>query len=436
MKTTPLDKWICQKISCSTNELSRQAVENYQISKINDLLRYVRSNNPFYKDFLLRSPEKISNLSALADIPFTTAEDIRNHGKDLICVSQGDISRIVTMQTSGTTDQPKRIYFTPRDQELTIDFFGVGMSTLVEAGDRVLILLPDSITGSVGDLLFTGLERIGAIPIKHGPVVDLAETLSIISGRQVDSLVGVPTQVLALCNYYLFNLDTFPVQLKSILLSTDHVPLSLAERLERSWHCRVFNHYGMTEMGLGGGVFCEANYGYHLREADMLFEVIDPNSGKQLPEGKYGELVFTTLTREGMPLIRYRTGDRARFLNSPCPCGSKLRSLERITGRVDQAFALAGVPFHLSEFDEILFAIDHLINFDITISTKDGLDLLSLQLNSLSPIEDLRPIITTLREYLSTRTVDLNRMGLSIRTVVGFPSNLSSMRKRKINFSN
>lgn len=436
MKTTPLDYWISQKISCLPSELTKQAIEIYQLGKINDLLKYTRIYSPFYHKLLQNYPEEISSLSDFSAYPFITSEDIRNHGIDMVSVPQGDISRIVTMQTSGTTGSPKRLFFTPRDQELTIDFFGIGMFTLVDAGNKVLILLPDSTPGNVGDLLFTGLQRIGAIPIKHGPVLDLAETLSIISEKKVDSIVGVPTQVLALCNFYLQDPSLFPLKLRSILLSTDHVPLSLSERLERAFNCRVYNHYGMTEMGLGGGVFCDANYGYHLREADMLFEVVDPTSGIQMPDGESGELVFTTLTREGMPLIRYRTGDRARFLKEPCPCGSKLNSLERITGRLDQSFLLAGVTFHLSEFDELLFKNEHLINYQLFLSHQDGLDLLSFRLNSLFPFGNTQPIITTIHDFLSNRMVDMNKIQLVVKPVPGYPAELTSMQKRKVNFLN
>ena len=98
----------------------------------------------------------------------------------------------------------------------------------------------------------------------------------------------------------------------------------------------------MTEMGLGGGVQCSARQGYHLREADLYFEIVDPHSGEPLPEGELGEVVFTTLTREGMPLIRYRTGDLSRFLPGQCPCGTLLRSMESIRQRVAGNLELAG----------------------------------------------------------------------------------------------
>jgi hypothetical protein len=148
---------------------------------------------------------------------------------------------------------------------------------------------------------------------------------------------------------------------------------------EEAWGCRVFNHYGMTEMGLGGGVECAALAGYHLREADLLFEVVDPESGEVLPEGEEGEVVFTTLTRRGMPLIRYRTGDIARFIPEPCPCGTVLKRLSPVKDRVQGRIVLTGGGFlSMSVLDEVLFAVKGVANFKAAISNENNRDRLEI----------------------------------------------------------
>ena len=120
----------------------------------------------------------------------------------------------------------------------------------------------------------------------------------------------------------------------------------------------------MTEMGLGGGVDCVARRGYHLREADLLFEVVDPETGAEVAPGAVGEVVFTTLTRVGMPLIRYRTGDYGRWVTSPCPCGTTLRTLAHITTRLSGPVELApGVRLTQPDLDEALFTVDGVLNF-------------------------------------------------------------------------
>ena len=263
-------------------------------------------------------PESISSLDELSQFPFTTPEDIRQNPLGFVCVSQDEIQRVVTLQSSGTTGEPKRIFFTADDQELTIDFFGVGMSTLVKAGERVLIFLPGETPGSVGDLLRIGLERKGVLPIPYGMVKDTLHALNAMETERADCLVGSPTQILSLARRW----NPRHKAPRTILLSTDYVPAAIVSVLENIWGCKVFNHYGATEMGLGGGVECEAHLGFHLREADMYFEIINPETGEPVYDGEYGEVVFSTLTRRGMPLIRYRMGDRSRFIVGECPCGT------------------------------------------------------------------------------------------------------------------
>ena len=286
---------------------------------------------------------------------------------------------MVTLGSSGTTGQPKRIFFTREDQELTIDFFQVGMSTFTAPGDRVLILLPVERPGSVGDLLAIALERMGASGIRHGLVRDVGHTLTVMANEGVNGVVGVPTQVLALVRNAGMEKSN-RLRLKSALLTMDHVPQAIVRAVEASWGCRVYNHYGMTEMGLGGGVECQARRGYHLREADLYLEIIDPINGRTVPEGEYGEVVFTTLTRRGMPLIRYRTGDISRFIPGDCPCGTVLRTLEKVRGRISNRVDLGnGHCLTMADLDEALFPIDGVWNFTASLSREGKMDHLHVE---------------------------------------------------------
>ena len=343
----------------------------------------VRLKSRFYQKHLDDAPHYVSSLRHLAHFPFTTAQDIREQALQFLCVSQDEIQRVVTLDTSGTTGQPKRLYFTKEDQELTIDFFHVGMSTFTEPGDKALILLPCERVGSVGDLLAIALLRLGAQPIRHGVVQDILETLDVMNREQVNGLVGIPTQVLALarCGEGL--------ELKSVLLTTDHVPSVIAEAVEHAWGSLVYNHYGMTEMGLGGGVECQARRGYHLREADMIFEIINPATGEPVAEGETGEVVFTTLTRRGMPLIRYRTGDISRFIPGECPCGTTLKTLERVKSRVSGHVAV-GNQWHLTiaELDEALFSIAGVLDFAAAIWREGAQDCLRLEARVVEEADD------------------------------------------------
>lgn len=367
MRRTPLDAWIARLIGQADPPLRRADLDVYQRRRLRETVDLARQKSRFYRRLLAGVPAD----APLPDgLPFTSADDIRADPLTFVCVSLDAIQRVVTLDTSGTTGQPKRLYFTRDDQALTVDFFGVGMSTFTEPGDRVLILLPGQTPGSVGDLLAAGLDRIGAIPIQHGPVRDAAATLDVMRRERIDVLVGVPTHVLALARHR----GGPALRLKSVLLSTDHVPNAIRAAIERAWECAVYNHYGMTEMGLGGGVECEARRGYHLRDADLLVEIVDPVTGRTLPEGEYGEVVFSTLTREGMPLLRYRTGDVSRFLPGDCPCGTALRTLERITHRLSGP--IPGLT--MADLDEALFALEGVLNFTATLGRDGARDVLHI----------------------------------------------------------
>jgi len=364
---SPLEPWIAEKIGRGKQPLSEKSLTAYQLARLRGTLRLARAKSAFYRRQRI-SADEISTLDDFASLPFTTPQDIQDDPLAFLCVSQDEIARVVTLDTSGTTGKPKRLFFTAADQELTIDFFRVGMSTFTRRGDRVLILLPVARPGSVGDLLFTALARLGAGGIPHGPMTNIDTALEALEATGAEVVVGSPAQVLALARQP----GAQRLAVRCVLLTTDSVPASLARAVEHAWGCTVFNHYGMTEMGLGGGVECQARRGYHLREADLLFEVVDPATGRPLPEGETGEIVFTTLTRRGMPLIRYRTGDLSHFIPGPCQCGTVLRTLACVEGRIANRVTIGphGV-LTLAELDEALFAVPGVIDFRATIACKE-----------------------------------------------------------------
>ena len=371
MSLTPLEPWIARKIGASC--LTRHVLHTYQLAALRETLAWARERSAFYCEHLAHAPADLDSLDALTAFPFTTAGDIRHDPLRFVCVSQGEIARVVTLDTSGTTGAPKRLYFTADDQELTVDFFQVGMSTFTAPGDRVLILLPCARPGSVGDLLAQALARMNVEGIRHGPVTDVAVTLDVLARERVTGLVGTPTQVLALARCP----EQKPLAVRFALLTTDHVPQAIVTAVEAAWGCTVYNHYGMTEMGLGGGVDCAARRGYHLREADLYFEIVDPHTGRILPDGDEGEIVFTTLTRRGMPLIRYRTGDVGRFIPGACPCGTALKTLAHVTRRRDDVVQLpTGATLALAELNERLFALQGVV--DLAAAYKPGVLKLTL----------------------------------------------------------
>jgi phenylacetate-coenzyme A ligase PaaK-like adenylate-forming protein len=137
---------------------------------------------------------------------------------------------------------------------------------------------------------------------------------------------------------------------------------------------------GTTEMGLGGGVECSALSGYHLREADLYLEIVCPDTGQPVRTGEEGEIVFTTLTRKGMPLVRYRTGDLSRLILEPCPCGTQLRRLDVVRKRIEGPVILGGKALRMTDLDDALFVFDGITDFQAQLTECEGQDLVTIKI--------------------------------------------------------
>jgi phenylacetate-coenzyme A ligase PaaK-like adenylate-forming protein len=367
IRKSPLEAWIAGKIGLSEDSFSRGQLHRYQLERVRETIRWARQHSSFYGNLLRDFAETdITGLADLARLPFTNADDIRKNALRFLCVSQDEINRIVTLDSSGTTGKAKRIYFTASDQELTINYFRYSMAALTQKGDRVLILFPGERPGSLVELLVEALRRLDVQPIAYGLVSNIPAAIKIMTREQVDCVVGIPTQVLALASYARNIGMSF--RIKNTILSSDYVPEAIKRTLQQLWGCPVYEYYGMTEMGLGGGTECAALAGCHLYEADLYMEIVDPLTGKVLPEGQEGEAVVTTLTRRGMPLIRYRTGDITRILHEPCECGAIIRRIAKITRRKNSEVFLSNKQFFvMSDLDEAIFTVRDVIDFKASV---------------------------------------------------------------------
>lgn len=370
LRTTPLHSWIAGRIGADAGTFSRDSLAAAQLARLNETLAWARQRSPFYRARLAHLPDApLASLDSIGELPFTTPEEIARDPGLLVCVSQDAIRHVVTLESSGTSGPPKRVFFTAADLELALDFFEHGVSAVAAPGDAMGIALPSDREDSVGRQLGRGIERAGVLPVACGLFSDPASALVLLEQQRAAALIGLPVPMLALACYAEAAGSTAFRDLRSLVLCSDHVPSSLVRALQRRTRAAIFEHYGMTEMGLGGGIDCEAHAGYHLREHDFFFEIVDPDSGAPLPEGAEGEIVFTTLTRRGMPLLRYRTGDLSRFLPGACPCGTPLRRLERVRNRIDSALSLGGCgALRQSALDEALFAVEGVVDFAATLT--------------------------------------------------------------------
>ena len=331
MRLTPLDPWLAARMNLPA--LRPEEVWAWQLRELRATLAWAKAASSFHARRLADvDPAGLRGPDDLARLPRMTPADLAAPG--LLAVSQDEVERVVSLHTSGSTGAPKRLLFTEADLARTLEFFVVGMATLARQGDTVLVLLPGQAEFGVADLLARALPHLGARAVRPAQGWAPADLPALIREEGVSVLVAAPAQLRTLLDQA-GTCAACRASLRAVLISGEPLSLGLRVQVESVWDCEVFDHWGLTESGYGGGVECFAHSGYHLREADLLVEVADPATGRPLPPGQTGEILLTTLGPRALPLVRYRTGDAARWLLGTCPCGSSLRRLGPVQGRLD-----------------------------------------------------------------------------------------------------
>ncbi len=352
---SPVDRLVAQRLALPMN-FSRKELQQAQYRCLHASLCHALSSSFYRQRFANVMPEHITTLEDLQQLPLLSAEEIRSDGHRMLCVSQSQVSRMMTLSTSGSTGAPKRFAFTAKDLMAITDFFYQGMLSLVDVHDRVLVLLPFMQPASTGHLLLDALHKggitaAGLWPPRPGEVVDHIIT------KKMTCLVGLPQHLLEASTH-------LPVAtVRTMLLCSDYAPPALRQRIEKNCGCKTFLHYGATESGLGGAVECACHDGCHIRESDLLLEIIDPLTGRQLKDGQSGEIVLTTLGREAMGLFRYRTGDMAVLNTNICDCGGVTARLQDIQGKMDACKLRSGHLLRSQDIDDVVFAIDGVLDY-------------------------------------------------------------------------
>lgn len=320
MKRTNLDGWIRRQEGAQS--LGREQIEEIQLRKLNILLKREKERGGFYGSL----PDRLDTLEDLRRLPFTTEKDLIREGHRMVLTSQSGIERVRSQETSGTAGKAKRVYYSAKDNERTVSFFAAGLSELVFPGEKVMVCMPFSGNRGLGELIAEAVGRLKGIPLAAGTGRSYGELLDMLDFERPRVFVGMPVPLLSLLRLRPEN------SLERALVSADICPDTVRKEIEARLGTRLYPHYGSREIGLGGAVTCPAFEGMHLRENDLIAEIVD-EEGRVLPRGEWGELVLTSIEADAMPLIRYRTGDITRILPEPCPCGSAVIRLDRVRRR-------------------------------------------------------------------------------------------------------
>ena len=360
--------------------LSRDELAALQLKGLQKSLRRVWGNE-FYRERLsvkgLASPEDVKSLDDLAKLPFFTKDDFRDaYPLKMNCVDRRELMEF--HQSSGSTGTPVVMAYTKNDLNQWAECMArcYAMAGL-EKGDAFQIMPTFGLfNGGFGCYHGCRKAHLFCVPASSG---NTERQIKLMRDFHVKGFCSVVSYVPRLIE----KLDADPngdfdiPSLKVGIFGSETFSDELRRRIEKRLHIECFDIYGMTETGGIGttGQDCKAHNGIHVWEDQYITEIIDPVTGEVLPDGEYGEVVFTSLNREAMPIIRYRTRDISRILSrEKCACGRTSLRIDRITGRTDDMLIVKGVNFYPRQVEEALMEIPGVKDeFQIVLEERDGM---------------------------------------------------------------
>ena len=363
--------------------MSREKLAELRLERLRETVKLCEEMVPFYRKKLREmgvSWKDIKSLQDIALLPFTTKDDLReNYPFGMFAVPIRDIVRIHA--SSGTTGQPTVVGYTSADIETWSELMARSLvAGMADKSDIIQIAYGYGLfTGGLG--FHYGVERLGAsaIPVSGGN-----------TKRQIRLMVDLGTTVLCCTpSYALFMAETAEemgvdfkeLKLKSGIFGAEPWSDRMRDKVERLLNLSAFDVYGLSEvMGPGVAIECENKDGLHIFEDAFVPEVIDANTGETLSAGEQGELVFTTINKRGMPLLRYRTRDITSLDESPCPCGRTHVRMRRVRGRTDDMLIIRGVNVFPSQIESVLMQIEGVSpHYQLIVEREAGLDILEVQ---------------------------------------------------------
>lgn len=341
--------------------MKRSDLEALQLERLRWLVDYCAKNVKMYHDRLEAAGvtgDKIKTLSDIQYIPYTTKADIRDtYPTGLFAQPMKNIVRLHA--SSGTTGKPTVVGYTKNDLNIWSDVVA-RLCVAAGASDEDIVQISFGyglFTGALG--LHYGLEKIGAtvIPISSG---NTEKQVMMLCDLGVTALVSTPSYALYMSEVAREKGVLDQVKLRLGLFGSEGCTPEMRDQIEKGFHLFATDNYGMSElMGPGVAGECELRNGLHFAEDHFLPEIIHPETLERLPEGETGELVITTLTKEGFPMLRYRTRDLTRLNYEPCPCGRTHARMEKVMGRSDDMLKIRGVNVFPSQIESVLMVQPH-----------------------------------------------------------------------------
>jgi len=352
---------------------SKAEVDREQLTRLRDIVNYVSANSPFYKDAFSRaglSSLDIRTLRDLAKFPFTTKDELYERNWDFLCVPKTNVAEYTS--TSGTLGKPVTIALTVNDVERIAYNEAISFACADGAkGDLYQLMLTLDRQFMAGMAYYEGIRKIGAGLVRVGPGLPLLQWETIDRLRPT-AVVGVPSFIVKLLDFAdENNIQYNDKSIKKILCigesirDVDLQPNALARAITDRWNVQLFSTYASTEMQTAF-TECRRGVGGHHHPELVYIELLD-EKGHSVPDGEPGEVVMTTLGVEGMPLIRYKTGDITRAYAAKCECGRVTMRLGGIEGRKQQMIKFKGTTLYPPSIFNVLNSLDSVADYVVEV---------------------------------------------------------------------
>lgn len=412
-----------EEIEC----MSSSEMRKLQSERLKELVNKVYQNVEFYRKKMDEKgvrPSDIRSIDDISKLPFTNKTDLRdNYPFGLFAAPMKEIVRIHA--SSGTTGKPTTVGYTKKDIE---NWQEVLARCLTMSG----VTPEDIVQVSFGYGLFTGglgihygAENVGCtvVPISAG---NTRRQLQLMSDFGSTVLACTPSYALHLADAMSeFGYSLSDMKLKTGVFGAEPFSENMRLELEKKWGIKAFDIYGLSEiMGPGVANDCEFHDGLHIHEDHFFPEVVDPKTKEPLPDGQQGELVFTTLTKEGIPLLRYNTHDLTTLNRERCECGRTLVRMKKITGRSDDMLIIRGVNLFPSQIEQVLLEMGETsAHYMLYVDRENNLDILELKVEL-----DETKMVDTIKDLMSlSRKIEHSlhsALGLSVKVTLVEPKSI------------
>ena len=408
--------------------MSREQMHQLQSERLCKLVEHVYTNVAFYRKKMIEAGVKPADIKTIEDIvklPFTSKQDLRdNYPFGLFAVPMKDIVRVHA--SSGTTGKPTTVGYTRNDLEVwkevvarCFTMCGIGSDDIMQVAYGYGLF-----TGGLG--AHYGAEEVGAsvIPISGG---NTRRQLQLMADYGVTALACTPSYALHLADAMAeHGYSLKDIKVKKGVFGAEPWTENMRHELERKWGIHAYDIYGLSEiMGPGVSNDCEFHCGLHVNEDHFFPEIVHPDTKEPVPYGMEGELVFTTLTKEGIPLIRYNTRDLSTLFYEKCQCGRTLVRMKKITGRSDDMLIIRGVNLFPSQIEHVLLEMGETsAHYMLYVDRHNNLDTLELQVELdesklTDTIKDLQNLTKRIEHALNSS------IGLSVKVTLVEPKTIA-----------